>query len=815
LGGEPSALTVGGNAVWVASVTTDQVLRVDLHSGRVVDHVQVGPAPSAVAVDRSGRLWVANNGDGTVWWLDPEAARPLLKRIPVGNGPVGVAVGLGSVWVANQLDDTLTRINQADGTVRGTIPLASAPDAVIVADHAVWVATDATNSVIRVTPRPPYGEEGVPVGGDGPVALAAEGTSIWAANQSSDTVSRIDAQRGFVTGTVPVGRSPSAIAVSDGSIWVANKLSGTISVIDPRSPPHVERTVRVEGAPNALAAGPGGRTWVAALPPLSSHRGGTLRIAATATVGVPAGKPAFDTIDPAEIYFYSGAIPPVWDVYDGLVGYRRVAGSAGAAIVPDLATSIPQPTDRGRTWTFHLRRGLQYSNGVAVRASDVRRAIERLFPLASPAATYFTFDHLVGFRRCQEALVRLERRRPGRSHYPMTCDLREGIATNDRSGTVTFHLTSGDPQFLQELAEPYADLVPSGTPNHDVGEHAIPGTGPYRIVRFEKGHSIQLARNPQFHEWSHDAQPQGYPNRIVITAYPSATAEFHAVETGKADISWDSALTGSFLPPGVVRQAAIHFPDQVKVAPFPFIHYLVLDTALPPVSNPLVRRAISDAIDRKCAVTYFAGADQAFASCQYLPVDFPAYRPYCPSTITPNSAGTYHGPDIVRAQRLIRESGMKGAKITVYLQTGTTPQRRDRRWGQYLALMLDSIHLRAHVMFGSNPPSPGQVYTQGWEEDFPLPSDFLEALFSCRGIGNGTKFCSRHFDREMKQAESLQLTDPGRANTRWDRIEHALLRQPPIIPLIQQQWVNLIGKRVGNYQLHILIGPLVDQLWVK
>ena len=62
---------------------------------------------------------------------------------------------------------------------------------------------------------------------------------------------------------------------------------------------------------------------------------------------------------------------------DGLVAFRHVGGAAGSLLVPDLATAIPQPTDDGRTYRFVLRRGLTYSNGTPVRASDVRRGMER------------------------------------------------------------------------------------------------------------------------------------------------------------------------------------------------------------------------------------------------------------------------------------------------------------------------------------------------------------------------------------------------------------------------------------------------------
>src|SRR5690242_9898769 len=47
--------------------------------------------------------------------------------------------------------------------------------------------------------------------------------------------------------------------------------------------------------------------------------------------------------------------------HDGLVAFRRVAGPAGAQIVPDLATAVPKPTDGGKTYTFTLRSGIKFS----------------------------------------------------------------------------------------------------------------------------------------------------------------------------------------------------------------------------------------------------------------------------------------------------------------------------------------------------------------------------------------------------------------------------------------------------------------------
>ena len=80
----------------------------------------------------------------------------------------------------------------------------------------------------------------------------------------------------------------------------------------------------------------------------------------------------------------------------------------------------------GRTYAFELRPDIAYSDGRIVVASDFRRAIERGFRIGGPASTFF--GGLVGGQACVEA--------------PESCDLSEGIVTDDASGTVTFHWSS-------------------------------------------------------------------------------------------------------------------------------------------------------------------------------------------------------------------------------------------------------------------------------------------------------------------------------------------------------------------------------------
>src|SRR5918996_4045721 len=97
---------------------------------------------------------------------------------------------------------------------------------------------------------------------------------------------------------------------------------------------------------------------------------------------------SLDYVDPALAYTTeSWAV--LWNVYLPLVTYRHAAGAAGAEIVPALAEQLPEITDDALSYRFQVRAGLRYSDGHEVRASDFRRALERLREMGSPGTPLF------------------------------------------------------------------------------------------------------------------------------------------------------------------------------------------------------------------------------------------------------------------------------------------------------------------------------------------------------------------------------------------------------------------------------------------
>src|ERR687886_958740 len=226
----------------------------------------------------------------------------------------------------------------------------------------------------------------------------------------------------------------------------------------------------------------------------SSGGGGSGGTLLTLAKGAPSGSP-----DPQINYTLQE-----WQwlifTHDGLVAFKRTSGTEGTKLVPDLATEVPKAQDGGKTWVFHLRKGIKFSNGKELKPSDVKYTFERLFKIGQSPNAGTWYNVIVGADKCLKT--------------PKTCDLSQGVVADDATGTVTFHLTTGDPEFLDKLAVPFAFILPTGTPNKEV-QLPPPGTGPYKWVTYSPNKEMRVVRNPYFKEWSKDAQPDGKPDEIV------------------------------------------------------------------------------------------------------------------------------------------------------------------------------------------------------------------------------------------------------------------------------------------------------------
>ncbi|HZC51831.1 MAG TPA: ABC transporter substrate-binding protein, partial [Mycobacterium sp.] len=640
--------------------------------------------------------------------------------------------------------------------------------------------------------------DNIPVGA-GPAGIAVTPTAVWVANQLDLTVDRLDPVDGHRVGGATVGDGPSSIVATSSTVWVADEFDGTLTPIDPRTG-QVRRKIAVGAVPAGLALA-GSTLWIATRAFAGAgHRGGTLTV-----VGPDIARD--DTIDPNDDYS-ADFVAAKLTVYDGLVAFRPAGGVAGLTLVPDLAMRIPRPTDDGTTYAFTLRRGIRYSNGAYVHASDFRRSVERT--LALPAGNPGLFVSIVGARQCID--------RPGQP-----CDLRKGIATDDSSGRVVFHLVGPDPQFLYNLTL-FVYAIPPTAPRAKELTVPPPGTGPYTIVDYVKGKGYTLVRNRYFHQWSFAAQPDSYPEVIRWQRSLIGPAVDRVLKQAGDVVEIGSAAFGGQTGQ-VVDGLHTQHPAQLKSDPWLQTDMEQLNTRVPPFNNKLARQAVNYATDRNELVKRFGGPQLATPTCQMLPPNFPGYEPYCPFGMT-DADGKYAGPDMATAKKLVARSGTYGAAVTV--DVTTNPMYGP--YTNYFAELLRKLGYRVTVRkmndkFGFYKDSRNKMqisWANGWIADYPAPDNFYGPLFSCAGFApanpnnnNVSEFCDHGIDALAARARALDTTNPTAAKALWRKVDQRVTNASPAIFTLTGHMNTLISKRVGNYSRTLLGVLLVDQMWVQ
>ena len=184
-----------------------------------------------------------------------------------------------------------------------------------------------------------------------------------------------------------------------------------------------------------------------------------------------------DALDPQFSYTTEGW-SAMYDTYIPLLTFAHGEGEAGSKVVPGLATGMPKVTDGGKTYTLTLAKGVKYSDGTPVKASDFKSSIERMFKLNSSGTPYYTvIDGAEDFQEKKAEEI-------------------SGIEADDKTGKIVIHLTEPQGAFEDLLALLFAAPVPADTPDETATKTVPPATGPYEIVNVRPGRAGPTSATP-------------------------------------------------------------------------------------------------------------------------------------------------------------------------------------------------------------------------------------------------------------------------------------------------------------------------------
>jgi peptide/nickel transport system substrate-binding protein len=526
----------------------------------------------------------------------------------------------------------------------------------------------------------------------------------------------------------------------------------------------------------AAACGGGGGGGKAAKTTTSA---GTAGGGGTAQKTFPNFRIVYDTgtdyLDPGLSYTVQGW-ETMWNVYLSLLGYKHVAGPDGATLVPALATDMPDVSSDGLTYKLTLRKGLKYSDGKAVKASDFAYAIERDYKVDSPGVGFFS--NIVG----ADAFSKTKK-----GHIT-------GITTDDASGAITIKLAKPQGDFQNILATIFAAPVPAGTPAKDQSTTPIPSTGPYMIQSYQPNRQFVLVRNPNFKSTAD--VPATNPDKITVKIVEDDSAALQQVINGQADYD--------FHPIPVDRLASVQqkYGDQLKIYTPANTYYFFLNTRTPPFDKLAVRQAVNYAIDRDALVRLYGGL--ATATENILPPTYPQYKKH-----------DLYPHDVAKAKQMIKSAGVAGTSVTVWGSNRETSKKPVA----YLADVLNTIGLKAKLKIIDasiywttigNQKTAAQIGFADWFQDYPHPLDWFDVLL------NGTRITPTHNnnysnfnDSDVNSKIAALKKEPtltDAVNAKWADLDNEIMQKAGWAPYVNRQFTDFFGKNVDEscYLNHVL-----------
>jgi peptide/nickel transport system substrate-binding protein len=440
--------------------------------------------------------------------------------------------------------------------------------------------------------------------------------------------------------------------------------------------------------------------------------------------------------------------------YIPLVTYAHEEGDAGTEIIPGLAEEVPEPTNGGRTYKFTLRKGLKYSDGSPVKASDFENTLKRLLTLGSAWSGFFT-----GI----EGAAEFTEKGNFKADIP-------GIETNNKTGEITITLVEPDTKIIYALAEPYTAPTPAAKSPGKSLKQPPPGVGPYTLEVIDFSREWVLKKNPDFPDIP--GIPKGNFDTINIEVSDNVTRMTQDVISGKLDFMTEDP-TGDQLPQ--IRQ---QYPERFSEAPNPpNVYYFFLNVTLPPFDKQEAREAVNYALDSNALVRIFGGRLEP--GCNFLPPQLTGYKELDCKYGDPEEPG-----DIDKAKQLVKQSGYAGEKVTVWTNN------KDPRpaIADYYRDVLNQIGFEADIktldqqvyfeQIGLKRTKAQTGFTD-WYQDYPHPGDFFEPLLSSEALKSEVTFNEGFVSDPVidKKLDELRGQTPEEAADEWAKLDDYVVNE--------------------------------------
>jgi peptide/nickel transport system substrate-binding protein len=561
----------------------------------------------------------------------------------------------------------------------------------------------------------------------------------------------------------------------------------------------------------------------------SSSKGGVYRVGWEQSFGFT------NNFDPTGEYLGNA-----WGLYVNLllrplIGYKHQPGAAGNQLIGDLATSVPQPTDGGLTYTYKLRTGVKFGPPVnrAVTSKDVAYAMNRLANPKDGGQYAFYYTVIKGWDDVANGKAKTI----------------SGISTPDNQ-TIVFHLAKPTGDFNLRMSMPATAPIPQevgscfeGKPG-DYGRNLI-SSGPYMIQGSAgtfsscsalkpfsgydgaNGNHIVLVRNPNYDQ-STDQYRKNYPDRFEYRINSNADDIYAKVQAGQLEDEQSSPQ------PKTIRQYVTD--PNLKNRLLPNVGdrtwYLTMNLTQPPFDDIHVRKAMNYIMDKQSLRKAWGGPVLGSIATHIAPPvmynnGLAEYDPYS----TPNESG-----DLGKASAEMKQSKYdpgKTGKCTASACKGVLLIADTRALDNRMVPVVQASASKIGVNFKVRSINGAYTTIQttnknipfserpGWGKDYADPYTFFGELFDSRALipSGNTNYSLVGITPQINAQKKLGVTGNlnnvpsvnsdidkcivktgGARVTCWEGVDKKLMTQ--VVPWIPYLWSNnitIVGPKVTHW----------------
>jgi len=500
----------------------------------------------------------------------------------------------------------------------------------------------------------------------------------------------------------------------------------------------------------------------------------------------------------ADLTFLNGAEPETLDpalitgqpegrianaLFEGLLAFDQ-----GGRPQPGMAESWEVSAD-GRVYTFKLRDGLVWSDGMPLTSRDFVASWRRTLDPATTSEYAYQLHYVKNARAFNEGAI--------------TDFAKVGVsAPDDRTLRVELENPTS---FFPDLCA-FVTLLP--VPVHVIEKHGddwikpgnLVGNGAYLLDEWRLNDRIRLRKNPRYWNAANVAM-----ETIDVIPVSRANTAFNLYAGGQADLMMDKGLVPPALLGEIKKRADFH------AAPFLGTYFLRFNSQKGPFTDPRVRKAFSLAVDKAAIVGRITRAGE-------LPAD----------SFVPPGAGGYEPPegmahDADEARRLLAAAGYPGGRgfpmVTYLYSEGEMNEaiavELQSMWRQELGVNVQLLRQEWKVYLRSLSALDYDIARSSWVGDYPDPNTFLD-MFVTGGGNNRTGWGDAEYDRLIAQAAAEADREKRFGILR--EAENILVNgQAPVCPVFFYVGIQLYdSKKLGGIEGNLLDEhPLKAMFWKK